>query len=455
MMFLRLNICLTKMRNKMNKVAELQQERASKIEAQKGMIEQRSAREDKNFTQEEETKFKKLNDEIRSLDEKIEFEKSVVEAQKRQAALEGEPQNPPAKKGAARAKGEQAEKRDIYAKASVARAIRSVTTGKPLEGAEKEMNELAIEESRVAGVDVPDNSLLNIPMAMRATAQTVSEDSGEYGGALVQDNAPRLQMPFAPKTFLEKLGATRWTGLTGGDVPLPVANNYNFNWLAETEGITVQKKKFEDGSLSPKRLGAAVEISNRLLIQSSVNVEQTVRNLLFGGYDRAINDAAVNGAGGNAPTGILNTAGIGLSTVTAAAKPTRAMAVELPALIEAANATEDSLGYLMSPQLKALLQNTKVDAGSGLFLMPGKDGLLGYKAVTSTLVPELTGNKVLIFGDFSQLFIGEWGSMSVLSDPYSAALNNSVRLVVNGHADVAIAQPSAFAVNKFINETGA
>lgn len=437
-----------------NKLAELQQERAEKVKAQQAIVTEAENSESRDMTAEQEKRFDALNAEILEFDKKIERQKKMDEAAKRTADLdETSVLDPQKRSGGKEPKGEEAEKRSIIGSASVSKAIRSVTTGKPLEGAEKEMNELAIEESRAAGVEIPDNALLNIPMSMRATAQTVSEDNGEYGGQLVHDNAPRVQMPFAPKTVLEQLGATRWTGLSGGSVPLPVGNNYDFAWLAETEPITPQKRKYEGAVLSPKRLGAAVEISNRLLIQSSINVEQTVRNLLFAGYDRAINQAAINGSGtNNQPTGILNTTGVQQSTTVAAAVPTRAMAVELPALIEAANSTESSLGYLMSPQLKALLQNTKVDAGSGMFLMPTKDGLMGYNAVSSTLVPELTGNQVLIFGDWSQLYVGEWGSMSVLSDPYSASLSNAVRLVVNGHADVAIAQPDAFAVNKFINE---
>jgi HK97 family phage major capsid protein len=431
----------------MKKLAEFKQERASKIDAQNALIAERKKSADGIFSEDQKTRFNDLQAEIESLDGKIEEEERVIAAEKRAAALSGAPVN---------SSQEDPEERKIKEAASVAKAIRTVTRGGKLEGAEKEMNDLAIEESRRSGVRIDDNALLHIPMSMlRATAQTVSEDSGLYGGKLVQDHAPRVQMPFAPKTVLEQLGATRLTGLTGGDVPLPSGNNYDFAWLSETAAITPQKQQFDGPVLSPNRLGAAVEISNRLLIQSSVNVEQMIRNLLFQGYDRAINQAAINGPGtGNTPEGVLNNANVQQSAdYTAATAAERGMIVELAALIEAANASEESLAFLMSPALKAILQNAKADAGSGIFLMPGKDGLMGYNAVSSTLVPTLTGTpdtQALIFGDWSQMYIGEWGSMSVLSDPYSASLSNSVRLVVNGHADVAIAKPEAFAVNKFI-----
>jgi len=435
----------------MKKSDALKQERASKIEAQGNLITQTET-EKRAFSETETAEFNNLDEEIRALDIEIEQALKIEAAQKR-AAEQAAPssgvsgttiQGPQKKEG-----NEAAEKRKILARASISRAISRVSSGLSLEGAEKEMSEIAVEESRLAGVPINEKALLHIPMSMlRATAHTVTEDSGNFGGQLVHNDAPKVFMPFAPKTFLEKLGATRWTSLKG-NVPLVTGNNYDFQWLAETAAITVQKQQFDGGSLSPKRLGAAVEISNQLLIQSSVDVEATVRGLLFAGYDRAINAAAINGAGGLEPTGLLNTVGIQESTTVVATPATRAMIIELQSLIEIANATEDSLGYLMSPGLKASLQNTKVDAGSGLFLLDAGP-LLGYKVVTSTLVPELASNQVMIFGDWSKLYIGEWGSMSVLSDPYSASLSNSVRLVVNAHADVAIAQPEAFAVNKFL-----
>lgn len=430
----------------MKKLAELQQERALKVKAQSTMVtEARTANVD--LTDEQTKAFDADTAAIEALDTQIARAIAIDKAEKRQADLDGKKIVEPGKGG------EDEEARKIKSAASVARAIRLVSKGIALDGAEKEMNDVAEAEARAAGITLSDEALLHIPMSMlRADAQTVSEDLGAYGGQLVHNQAPRVQMPFASKTVLEKLGATRLSGLTGGDLPLPVANNYDFVWLGETEEVPLQKQKFEGPVLSPKRLAAAVQISNRLLLQSSVNVEGMIRQLLFAGYDRALSAATVNGPGGLAPTGILNTAGVQQSTTTVAASATRAMLVELPALIEAANSSEDSLGWLMSPGLKSILQNTKTDAGSGLFLMDANNNVMGYKTVSSTLVPKLGGSEVLIFGDWSKVFIGEWGPMSILSNPYSAARKNSLELVVNGHADVAIAQPDAFAVNKFVTE---
>lgn len=435
----------------MKKSDQLKQERAARLQELETLVGSRkneTTGETRSFTAEEATKFDALELRVGELDTEIAREERAEEMQKRAA------QNAAASGAGKAPDGEAKEKGKISARASIFKAIRSA--GK-LEGAEKEMNEIAIEEARAAKVDIPENTQFSIPMSfVRATAQTVSEDSGSYGGALVVDQAPRVQMGFSPASVVELLGATRWSGLSGGNIPLPVANDYAFAWLAETGTITAQKNTIAGPTLDPKRLGAAVLLSNRLLMQSSVSAEATVRAKIFSGYNNAINVAAINGSGAtNNPEGILNNASIGAGSSVDADVPTKALVAELVKLVLEADSTMDSLAFLGSPAMKYLLETTLLDSGSGKYLMEKMNELLGYKFVPSTHVPQLTGNEVLIFGNWSELFIGEWGPLSIVNDPYTSAKANSVELVLNGHADIAIAQPGAFAANTYFNAVGA
>ncbi|MNX63944.1 hypothetical protein D3C86_949570 [compost metagenome] len=59
-------------------------------------------------------------------------------------------------------------------------------------------------------------------------------------------------------------------------------------------------------------------------------------------------------------------------------------------------------------------------------------------------------NFPLIYGDFSQMTIGQWGAINIKVNPYSADLSDSVRLTLNTHADMQIANPKAFAKNAFL-----
>jgi len=440
----------------MKKSDALKQERASKIEAQGNLI-TKTETEKRSFSETETTEFNKLDDEIRALDTQIEQAEKIEAAQKRAAAQAGEGEGikgTKIEKAEKREGGEAAERRKILGRASVSKALRTLQEKRSLEGAEKEMHEIGLEQnlrvSKEAGVQ---DALLHIPFELlRAAQHTVTQDSGDYGGQLVHDNAPRVQMPFDKSDVLTQLGVTVLTGLSGGDIPLPVASNYSMAWLAETAEIQVQKQKFEGPVLSPKRLGGAAPISNRLIMQSTIDVEALIRRLLLLGYGRSVNAAVFNGSGqNNQPRGIFNNTGVQLSTVNAQSIPTKAMITELVKLVELADSTNTSLAYAMNPALKDLLQNIKVDSGSGRFLMELKDELNGQKAVSTNHVPDLAGNHALVFGDWSQLYVGEWGALSILADPYTGALSNSTQLVINAHVGIEIAQPNAFAVNKFLN----
>ena len=424
----------------MLKIAQLLQERALKTKAQEDLVKARKEGDGK-FTDEQRTQFATLQTEIEALDADIAEERQIEDFEKRAAAQKGE------RKGGAKPKGEEAEKREITERASISKAFRSK---KALEGAEKELNEIGIQANRDAGIETNEDARLTIPMsALRE--QSVTGNSGEKGGQFVVDQTPRVQMPFQPATFLESLGATRLSNLTGGSIPLPVGQKFTMAWLAENAAITPQAKDFVGPQLKPERLGGAVDISRRLILQSSVDTENIIRQILLMAYESALGGAAINGPGtNNEPEGILNKDGIKLSAITTATAAEWSQVTELMGLIDAEDATELSRAYLMSPQLRSAYMSTTKDAGSGRFIMDNRSDLNGSNVGATSLVPTLSGNQTLIYGDFSKLFIGEWGAISLLEDPYSASLKNNIRIVVNATAGIEIAQPEAFSVNKFI-----
>lgn len=427
----------------MNTLAQLKQSRAALVDKQKDMVAARAESENKVFSEAQKTEWEDLQRQIETLDGQIQEEQQVEDFKRSQAQNAANAQKRNEKKEG----GEEAEKAKIYQRFSITKALRSSGN---LDGAEKEVNEIGVEEYRASGFEVDANAIITVPMRALRT-QSVTGDSGEKGGELVVNQTPQVQLPFEAKTFLEQLGANRLSGLTGGSIPLPVAEKHNMQWLAENAAITPESKKYTGPELSPERVGGAVDISNRLIVQSSANVQALVSQMIIQAYERVLNTAAINGSGAaNEPTGILNTTGVVESTQTAAAAPEWARMTELPGLIDNEDATDISRAFLMDPILRSALMSISKDSGSGRFLMESKDELAGYTALATSLVPVLSGNRVLIHGDFSKLFIGEWGGISILEDNYSASLNNAKRLVLNAHAGVQIAQPNAFAVNKFL-----
>lgn len=415
--------------------------------------------EKRELTSEEEQELDELEQELEQIEQKIE----ELEEKERESASEEEEdpseeeeeeeRKPKRKPGRRTPGGEDAEVGKMMKRFSPIRAIKRASEGIALDGVEKELNDEALVEARALGFKFEASRGFSIPAKMmRATSQTVTEDSGDYGGKLVTSDV-QLVDGFFPKLQVEELGATVMTGLTGNR-ELPVMPNFDFSWLAETGAVTVQKQKVDGPTLSPKRAAAGVGISHQLLIQSSVDFEAQVWRKLQQGAARALTAAAINGPGTLAPTGILNTAGVQPSVLlTAAGAPTWAHIVELQALVEQADSTEEAIAYLCSPRLAAKLKTVAKDTGSGRFLMENKE-IDGIKTLVSSLVPRLgtTPNftEVLLYGDFSQLFVAQWGGVNFVVDPYTGAGSGETLLYINMYADCAIANPKAFAVNKFM-----
>jgi HK97 family phage major capsid protein len=427
----------------MKKSVFLKQERATLNQKQQDLIDL-AKKENRDFTEGESTEFDNRAEEIRAKDVAISRALEIEATEERTAQ---------AVAGGGASISEEREKNKIQERFSLNKAIRTVSEGGKLDGAEKEVNEIGLSENRNAGVATASNVRFSMPIGMlRATAQTKTEDSGEYGGILAQNAAPRVVEGLSPKLFLEEMGATFLTNLTG-DVPMPVANAYAMAFVAETATVTPVKNKFEGPILKAKRAAGAVDISNQLIMQSSVDAEMLVKSQILRGFSNVVQGAAINGAGGVAPTGLLNLTNVNVSAQASAAAATWARIVELQALIEEDNATDQRLGYLMHPKLKAALKQITKDAGSGRFLFEG--GFVdGVQAMATSLMPILdaSGTDVfpLIYGDFSQLFIGSWGSLGFVVDPYSAATSNSTRIVLNAYADAVVANEAAFAKNALL-----
>src|SRR4029077_2958489 len=109
-------------------------------------------------------------------------------------------------------------------------------------------------------------------------------------------------------------------------------------------------------------------------------------------------------------TGIINTASIGGFTGTSLAA---AGLLDAQADVAAANALSGSLGYVTTPAVAALLMARPELPSTGTTRMwqgNMKDGtILGFKAMSSAQMPTAD----MIFGDWSQLVIGEWGILEL------------------------------------------
>lgn len=189
-------------------------------------------------------------------------------------------------------------------------------------------------------------------------------------------------------------------------------------WLAnEASTISEVNQTFGQLSLSPKNVGAYTEISRQLLLQSNPSIEGIVTSDLAIVTALAVDTAVLAGSGaGGQPTGIINTAGIGAVTGTTLAFDD---ILEFQTDVAAANVKPVRGGYATTHAVAALcIQRVKyTNTASPLWEGNVWDGTMqGFPAMASNQMAAAT----MLFGDWSQVLVAEWGNLEIEVNPFAA-----------------------------------
>ncbi len=264
------------------------------------------------------------------------------------------------------------------------------------------------------------------------------------GGNLVQtdlDAANFIDL-LRNSSALDQAGATTLTGLQG-NIAIPrqsgAATAY---WVAEGGAPTESQQAIQQVSMVPRTCGAFTDISRKLLIQSSLDVEQMVRNDIAKVIALEIDRAALYGTGSsNEPLGLHNTSGIGTESITAN-NPTFAQVVNMESDVAAANALMGNLAYITGATIRGAMKVKAKDSGSGLFLWDGNNTVNGYNAYMSNQVE--AGD--IWFGNWSDCIIGYWSSLDLLVDPYTHSTSGTIRITALQDVDVAFRHAASFSL---------
>ena len=239
-------------------------------------------------------------------------------------------------------------------------------------------------------------------------------------------------------------GATMLTGLQG-DVKIPKKTAASTAAFIASEGGASSESEptFGQVTMTPKTIGAFTDITRLMMMQSSLDIENLVRNDLSSGIALAIDNGALQGSGSSGnPTGIKNTSGINAPTNFAAANPTFAEVVAMETAVAEDNALMGNLAYILPASMAGALKTTAKDSGSGQFVLQGGE-MNGYRAIVSN---QCTAGD-LYFGNFADLLIGMYGGLDITVDPFTASTSGTVRIVALQTVDVAVRHAVSFAVN--------
>lgn len=241
-----------------------------------------------------------------------------------------------------------------------------------------------------------------------------------------------------------RMGARRLSGLQGNVTVPRQSAAATAVWLAnEASTLTESQQTFVQLSLSPKSVGAYTEISRQLLLQASPGAEGIVSSDLSRVVAIAADLAVLNGSGASGqPTGIINTAGIGSVTGTSLGY---AGVLEFQTDVAASNVEPVSGGYVTTPAVAALMMQRVKFTSTASPLWEGNvwnGNMSGFGAMSSNQMPSAN----MLFGDWSEVVVGEWGVLEVEVNPYANFQAGIVGVRAIYSMDVAVQRPFAFSL---------
>jgi HK97 family phage major capsid protein len=256
-----------------------------------------------------------------------------------------------------------------------------------------------------------------------------------------------------------QMGATNYPGNVGNVAFVKQTGDASAVWTGEAPGADVadQALAFTQVTGTPKSLQAMTLLSKLTLVQTTPQMEEKVRTSIAAQHGLAIDQAAINGAGSaTVPKGILNVAGIGVVALGAnGGNADYNSLVDLESAVAVPNALLGRLGYMTTPgqrgKLRKIAQlantaNVPVWTGGLAGEINNSYPAVATKQIPSNLVKGTSGAvcHAIIFGNWADLYICEWGTFEILVDPYTLAGRGIVRVISYQAVDVIVAHPESF-----------
>jgi HK97 family phage major capsid protein len=338
---------------------------------------------------------------------------------------------------------------------SFLQSVRDVLDNKPLDEEHQAVFEEGRNEFNKSGIQaagriiIPSESRKLYDMltpeqrAVIVTGQTTGTTAGGYA---VQTDKLSVLPPLTNYLVLTKAGATYITGLVG-NVSIPTYTGTTVAWKAEVTTAVDGAGTWGKVDMNPKKLCAFIDVSKMFLLQDSVGAERMLMENLSKAIAAKL-EATILGVGeGGVAT---EPQGLFWPAYTAGATTlTWAVAVNLEKNVDSNNALFGNCAYITNATGRYSLKTTLKTATYGdKFLMEGNE-VNGYPVYVSNGVPKLTDFSTttgsgLIFGNWGDLIIGQWGGYDVLIDPYTQAHLGEVRILVNTYFDAAAARSTSF-----------
>lgn len=316
-------------------------------------------------------------------------------------------------------------------KFSLVKAIRNIAENRNLDDSTMAVINAGREEMRKSGLSYAGQ--IQLPSEKRAIVSVTAE-----GEDTVATDVLNILDPLRSNLVLAQAGAKILDNLVG-DVKIPVLGASNVGWEGENGAAKDGSGAITSVTLKPKRLSCFIDISKQMILQSeSAGVEDAIRRDIVEAIAHKFQATILGDGVGDAtqPSGLFN------GLVDKAATDFDSMAA-IEADLETANVS--NICYIASPKARAAMRAMTKGAKNNAVVAYANGEFDGTPVYSTSDV----ANSKFLVGDFSNLYMGQWGAIDLVVDNYTQATKGAIRLVVNVYLDAVNARPNSIVSGKF------
>ena len=321
-------------------------------------------------------------------------------------------------------------------------AVLSLDEGRALTGRTAEV----VAELRNSG------GYRGIPVPLMALEQRAGETVASGVADPIQTR-PVIDRLF-PGSVAAQMGAQMIT-VGSGAIEWPVTTSaVTAGWAATELGNVAGPTTYAttDKALKPEHnLGIHMRISRKAMLQSGEALEQAIRRDMAGTMQAELDKAIFRGTGADGqPLGVIPgvaTYGITSTAIDDPATWGAIRAAVVRFMTANAAAGPGAVKALVRPELWAFMDEAEAFTGTGITEWARLTGQLGGVVQTANALAAPSGTPLATqallatnAGGVAPIFVGLWGAVDLIRDPYSDAQSGGLRLTALTTCDVTVAR---------------
>ena len=284
--------------------------------------------------------------------------------------------------------------------------------------------------------------------ALKREITTSTIDTGGLIPLTIKDILPPLEMGL----IFDKIGIPIQTGVTG-NLQWPVMGGGEAEILGETEELSDSTVDFSKINAVKTRVGVSFTVTNQAINDSDVDLVALIQQEARQRIRRVLNRVMFSHQNF---TGNFHGpfAGAKAQGTFAGAVPTYKELLEMKGKVAETGVEMEGFCYVMSETMKATLEATPIDAGSGRMVIENGT-IAGYPVFTTAYInygsdKSKADVQYVAAGVYTYLAVNQYGELRMVVDPYTKAKKDEVVITLNSDWSMTTLRSEAFALYKTV-----